>query len=176
MTRIEQSINRVVEQVASQTDLINQIKTLLAQKASATFDFGWAVEQIYDTNGFILTGDRYYKNDNDDGGTSFCKIKFKTDGRYDLAIECIYYGEDPSDFCLLSKINTDLDINNTNDYTRNPDSVQKIFNGDTESDPIRETVVYENVTNGVITIKCYKSNVETTGDCFQFKVRLLPQD
>lgn len=174
MTRIEQSINRVVEQVVSQTDLINQIKTLLAEKASATFDFGWAVEQIHDVNGFILTEDGYYKNTTNNNNASFCKIKFKTGGGYNLAIECMYSGDSSSDFCLLSKINTDLNLNNVNDYTDT--TVQKVFSGNTGNELIRETVIYNDVTDGTIMIKCYKNNIASNKDCFYFRVKLLPRN
>lgn len=119
---------------------------------------------------FTLQSDGYYERTN--GGINnsyaYCKLVFNDHGLNPLVLQCIDQAENSYDFGILSKVDTELGHNYSEDSSS---LVYHSFKGESSATP--KTITYPLMGEGehYITIKYRKdSSQHTSPDTFKFKV------
>ena len=137
-----------------------------------TYVIDYEIEEVDGaTHGFSLNDDGYYESQN--AGTknsySVCKVVVRTDGTYNIYLDCINYAESNYDYGILSNIDTTLTLS----YSADTTNVFKSFKGLSSS--AVQTVDYgcPDAGDHFIYVKYRKdSSGNSNNDSLQFKVRM----
>lgn len=134
----------------------------------------YTVTNISTQYGFFLQDDGYYESNNQNKPSTYClcRVDFTATTEH-MYVDCIGEGEANYDFGILSKLDTTLGSNNSEDSSN---LVQKSFRGNAS---YSETVTYDvpDAEQHFIYIKYKKDGSADIGkDCLRFRIRFLESE